>query len=289
MNMPPLQLRPRDLVLALPDVASPPEVYRRLTDTLERSDWDIPMLARVVEADPAVTARLLRLVNSPYFGMPRQVSSVAEAVGMLGAGALRSLVLASSVMERYRGVPAELLSVRDFWRRSLRVAVVAGLLADAAPAAGERQALLIAGLLHDIGAMVLCLTVPEAVREVLLAEPQAGHDGTLERRVLGSPRPLVGEALLEHWRLPPGIVAAVGYHPAPAEAPRNTPAAALLGLAVEFAAAPGEAEAGLVAGGDPRWTLAGAAPPDPAGLAQEAESGYRAMIALFEGAATADA
>lgn len=287
--MPPLQVTPRDLVLALPDAASPPAVYRRLTDTLERSDWDIPMLARVVAADPAVAARLLRLVNSPYFGVPRRVSSVAEAVGMLGADALRSLVLASTVMERYRGVPAELLSVRDFWHQSLRVAVVASLLAAAAPAAAERQELLVAGLLHDIGAMVLCLTVPEAVREVLLAAPEAARDGSLERRVLGSPRPLVGEALLEHWRLPPRIVAAVGYHPVPAEAPRDAPAAALLGLAVRFARDAAGVGDALADAGDPRWAIAGVAPPDPAALAAEAEAGYRATLVLFEGADTADA
>lgn len=286
--MQPLALSPRDIVLAAPELASPPEVYRRLTEVLEDGDWDVAGLARVVESDPAVTARLLRLVNSPYFGMPRQVRSVTEAVGVLGANALRSLVLASTVMERYRGIPPELLDVRAFWRRSLQVAVVASLLAEAAPRAVERQDLLLGGLLHDIGAMLLCLTVPEAVREALLEEPAVAAGG-LERHLLGSRHQAVGEALLEHWRLPPGIVAAASWHPQPESAGEAMALASLVGLAADGAATLAAGEGPLADAGDRRWQLAGAAPPEPRWLAGEAEGAFHATLALFEGAGTAHA
>ncbi|PWG62435.1 HDOD domain-containing protein [Spiribacter halobius] len=285
--MQPLALTPRDIVLAAPDLASPPEVYRRLTEVLEQGDWDLPQLARVVESDPGVTARLLKLVNSPYFGMPRRVSSVADAVGVLGANALRSLVLASTVMERYRGVPEELLDVRAFWRRSLRVAVTASLLAEAAPRAVERQELLLGGLLHDIGGMLLCLTVPEAVREALLEDPDVASSGALERVVLGSPRQALGEALLEHWRLPPRIVAAVAWHPQPAQAPQAALLVALTSLAVAGAAALAEGEGPLTDPADPRWALAGVSPLPAEALAEAADSAYRSTLALFEGTAGA--
>lgn len=206
-----------DIARALPSLASPPVVYQRLTGLLERPDWTTARVAEIVEHDPGLTARVLRLANSPVYWVPRQVYSIQDAVQIIGLTELRNLVLVTTVVDNFRGIPPDLLSLRRFWLRAVKCAGAASALVEGRRARDSRG-LFVAGLLHDVGSVVCCQVVPEQVRSLTLHGAQDGVEPpvSVERRVTGQAIAAVGGALLEQWRLPAPIVSAVSLHPEPA-------------------------------------------------------------------------
>lgn len=216
----------RDLVLSAQALPSPPTVYLRLTELMAAGQWNARDVAALIGADPALAARLLRLANSPFYAMPRQVADLEEAVVLLGEQEVRMLVLATSVLEQFSGIPAELASTERMRRRSLYCALAAGAL-DGGGASSTGS---VAALLFDIGSLVVCLQLPEAVAEAVRAGrvPDEGGGPSIECAVTGWPQALVGAELLTQWRLPEAVVEAVRWSPAPLQAPAYRREAALV-------------------------------------------------------------
>lgn len=280
------QLTPRDLVLTLRDLPSPPEAYYALNRLLDQPHWDLCAAAAVVEAEPALAARVLRVANSPYYGLSRRVGDIGQAVRSIGSLELRNLVLVTTMLASFSHIPSEVISCRHFWLRGLRVAVNAHLLCERGPRAELAGELFVAGLLHDIGSLLTCLKLPELARKALLYRPDgpAGAVFSIERAVLRCADAAVGGELIRHWRLPRLLELAVGNHPVPEQSEEHAEAAAVVQLALWMAAAQ---EQGLsvdsyLDADDPLWDLAGV----PAALAKElvepAETRLRAALALFE-------
>lgn len=273
----------RDIARALPSLASPPIVYQRLTALLERPDWTTGRVAEIVEADPGLTARVLRLANSPVYWVPRQVYSIEDAVQIIGLTELRNLVLVTTVIENFRGIPSDLLSLRHFWLRAVHCASAASALAEADRPADTR-ALFVAGLLHDVGSIVCCQVVPEQVRAALVHGRDDGDEPppSVECRVTGQRTAAVGAALLDQWRLPAPIVDAVAWHPDPAgEGGRN---AATIHLAMHFAWAldqSGRDAEALVSVEHPAWTLAELDPQVSAGVFERVNRAAGELAYLF--------
>jgi HD-like signal output (HDOD) protein len=253
---------------------------------MERPDWKVADLARVVEADAGVAARTLRLANSSFYGSPREVGTVGEAISLVGTEELRSLVLATTVLESFRGVPAELVSMRDFLSASVRCAATCARLATRAGPPVERGRLFISGLLHDVGSLVVCMLLPEATRAALLHGVRGPcEDGvSIEREVMQSEDAPVGAALLDHWRLPESVVAAVRWHPSPEQAERYRTEAALVGLGSRLALGLARGIHNLtdqVPAESALWRQGGVTPEELAGLADEVEADYAATMSLF--------
>ncbi len=280
-----IRLPPRDIVLALPELASPPEVYQQLNRILDRPDWNVGHVGEVLRADPAIAARTLRLANSPLYGMPREIGTVEEAVTIIGTAELRNLVLVTTIMESFHGIPADLLSLRAFWRRAVRCAVASSMLAVLNRGL-DRRRLFLAGPLHDVGSLVCCLVLPEPAREAALhrGESDNGFPVSIERLLTGDRTAVVGATLLDHWRLPNSVVEPVRWHPVPEEAGADSAAAALVNLGVWLAAG-SEAEKADAFAVVPRdhmnWSLAAVDTPDPTSLMQEIASGTERMLSVF--------
>lgn len=278
---------PRELTIALGELPSPPHVYRRLTAELEQPDWSIAGVARVVNTDPAVVARVLRLVNSPYYGLRREVGSTWEAVVLLGAEEVRSLVLATTVLEQFQGIPRDLLSVEAFARRAVHCGVTCGRLAGRSAIALESGHAFISGMLQDIGSMVVCLLLPEAARSVLMGNSAfTGVPGrTIECAVMGEDEPRVGPQLLEHWRLPDSHVAALRWQVRPEQAERHPREAALLHLGVLISAELRAEARGdpvdLLCADDPAWRIAAIDPEAIEGIGGEVSAGYAQAMAVL--------
>lgn len=209
-------------------LGSLPAIVYRVFDVMDNPKSTATQIGRVINDDPALTARLLKLVNSPFYGFTRKVDTVYRAVALIGHKELRSVVVAASAIKVFDGIPSELVSMPVFWKRSLTTAVVARVLA-AFKREKEIERFFIAGLLHDIGSLLLYLQLPEEMTQVLHQHQTDGIELVkAEKDVLGYDHAEVGGALLKKWNLPPLTCAAVRFHQTPEKAPETERKAASL-------------------------------------------------------------
>jgi HD-like signal output (HDOD) protein len=202
-------------------------------------------LARTILEDQSLTARLLRLVNSPFYGFPRRIATVTEAVTILGFAPVRSLLLTASVVDLLVGEETPDFSPTGLWEHSVGAAVGAGLLARYTRHE-DREEVFVAGLLHDVGKLVLFHFVTKEFLAVL--ETSRREDipiRTAEQRLLGFTHDQVGRLLAERWKLPVRLSEAIGCHHRPDLAQVGKREAALVHVAEALTRA-----LGLGSGGD---------------------------------------
>lgn len=211
-------LDPHELVRQAPNLGSPPAVYQRLVEVLEDPRAGSHEVAAVIGQDTSLTARLLRLANSAYFSFGRPVDSVHQAVSLIGATHVRDIALATSVTSVFRAVPAELISIDEFWRHSVAVGIGARMLAEMRRESNlERY--FVAGMLHDVGRLVFYIQAPDDARIILRHAKNHEcllHDAEME--LVGFDHGAVGGALMERWNLSPSLVHSVTYHHRPERA-----------------------------------------------------------------------
>jgi len=241
----------REIVGRLDRLPSIPDTYFTLTRSIEDPTVRTDDIARIVQRDPAMCVKVLQLVNSAYFGLSRPMSSVAHAISYLGLDLLRGLALTLNVFAATDPRTSARMSFEKLQQRAILTARVAKqLVADP----NEAEAAFTAGLVHDIGTIILALTVPDRHAEVVrrsLATRTPSH--IVERELLGVTHAEVGGYLLGVWGLPLPIVEAVAYHHGlPAERCTRMDAAMALYVADALAAhalsgphRPGDAAAGL--------------------------------------------
>ncbi len=180
---------------------------------LSRSD-DVSMeqLADIIQTDPALTARLLRLVNSSLFGLAHEVSSIQQAITLLGLRTVEMVAVGFALADVIGNRMEEGFDYEGFWRRSLATAVAARLLARRAGLDLAEEAF-VAGLVSDLGTLAIWRGAPEVYRALLELREQTGRELTeVETELLGVTHARIGGNLLRHWELPQVICAAVGAH-----------------------------------------------------------------------------
>jgi putative nucleotidyltransferase with HDIG domain len=239
MDMPPLGPRgglPRpmglpELLRRARDVVSLPEVYYRAQDLIDEPDPDLAKLTRIVQSDCGLTARLLKVVNSPLYGLPRRVDRVSYALTLVGTRTLRDLILATSVTRTFYGISPGLVDMSTFWHHSIYCGLIAQRLARRCRVLHDER-LLVGGMLHDLGQLVLFETQPALAAEAL-ATADNSDDGLLraERAIFGYTHADVGARLLESWRMPDNLQAIAQHHHAPLEAGEHALETAIVHLA----------------------------------------------------------
>lgn len=193
------------------DLPAPPRDAIRIVQACSRRGIDSRELAGIVANDPLLTAELLRVANSAFFGLVSQVRSVARAVTVLGHRALRNLVLCISMRDALRADAIPGFDIDAYWEDALRRAVSARCLA---PLAGlDADECFTAGLLQDFGLLVLLYLNPERVEhweQLATGTPDARRE--LELDIFHTTHDDVGLTLATSWDLPPDLAAAMGYH-----------------------------------------------------------------------------
>jgi len=200
------------------ELVSPPTTYTQLDALIHDDNASADEISQVINTDPALTTRLLKIVNSPYYGFPSQISTISRAITIVGTSELTQLVLATSVINAFKGIPEDLIKMEDFWRHSIACAITANTIAKKCkiPAA---EHFFIAGLLQNIGSLVMYQTVPELAKEAItsgLFGSETIYES--ERRLLGFDHSEVGEALAKKWRLPAALTETIRHHHTPSEA-----------------------------------------------------------------------
>jgi len=189
---------------------SVPRAYWDLMQLADEDDAPIGAIARIVQSDPAMSAKVLQLANSAYFGLAQRVGSIAQAVSFLGIERIKSLVLTAGVYTAMDGREPAGLSLEHFQQLSLRVARLAQQFLGTSRWADEAFT---AGVVHNIGQLVLGLVHRQAFEVVL---ERVAHNGeaqpAVEREVFGVSHAEVGAFLLASWGLPFSIVECAAYH-----------------------------------------------------------------------------
>ncbi|HHJ12979.1 MAG TPA: HDOD domain-containing protein [Gammaproteobacteria bacterium] len=193
------------------DLPAPPKDAIRIVQACARPGVDSRDLARLVANDPVLTAELLRVANSAYFGLVSQVKSVSRAVTVLGNRALRNLVLCISMRDALRKDAIAGFDIDVYWEDALRRAVAARMLAE--PAGLDAEECFTAGLLQDFGLLVLLYLHPGQVshwEHLASATPETRRD--IEIDLFHATHDEVGLTLANTWDLPPDLAFAMGYH-----------------------------------------------------------------------------
>jgi putative nucleotidyltransferase with HDIG domain len=212
------------LVSQLRSIPSPPILYGKVLAQLEKPEGSLAEIGNLLAQDLGMSAKIMQVANSALFGSRHSAADPTQAVQRLGAEITRAIVLAADVFTRYDPHPICPFSIDDLWAHSQKVGALAGHIARA-EGATERVATdaRLAGLLHDIGRLIMVTQQPEQYKEVF-GLLQAG-DMTIvqaELRVFGATHADVGAYLLGLWGLPGAFVEAVAWHHAPAGCPSST-------------------------------------------------------------------
>lgn len=219
------------------ELASLPEVVMRTIDLINDPDTSAAEIGQVIGEDPGLTARLLKIVNSPFYGFPSRIDTVSRAITVIGTLELLDLILATSVVKTFRGIPTELVDMDSFWHHSLYTGVIARILAGRMRAPNTER-YFIAGLLHDIGSLAMYKLLPEECATTLRrARIELTPLHFIEQEVLGFDHAEVGGELMRAWHLPEGLVEAIRFHHQPLQAQTNPLETALVHLADVIACA----------------------------------------------------
>ncbi|MDR0564633.1 MAG: HDOD domain-containing protein, partial [Azoarcus sp.] len=200
----------QELISYIESLAALPTVYYRVREQLESPTGSISEVAHLMETDPALTAGILKLVNSAFYGLSRRVESVERAIPVLGLQQTHEAVLAITVSSVFDGIRPQCMNMRRYWIGCMMTALTARELAQLiySPFPGR---LFVVGLLADVGHLVMYQTVPD-----LAAESQAISDTTgeplneVERRIIGCDSAEVAAALMDNWRLPADFAEIIG-------------------------------------------------------------------------------
>jgi putative nucleotidyltransferase with HDIG domain len=204
----------RELIARIGQLPAVPELYREITVLMESDLCSVERLGAVVGKDLAMTAMILKLANSAFFGLRHTVTSPAEAVSYLGVDLLRSLVLAHGLFGQVGAFRIPMFSIQHLWQHSLAVAAGCRRIAETEED-GVHQAndCFTAGLLHDIGILILASRFPEDYARVLDTNRRAGGDlESSEFHVFGVTHAEVGAYLLALWGIPEPVVQAAAHH-----------------------------------------------------------------------------
>ncbi|MBI3561927.1 MAG: HDOD domain-containing protein [Gammaproteobacteria bacterium] len=197
-----------------------PEVVQRLNQTINDEHASAQDIARIIAHDPGLATRLLKIANSPLYGSSRQIDNVARAVTLLGTKQIRDLAYSAIASKMFAGMPSEIISVEDFWHHSLYCGLLARSLAQIT-ANSNPDTLFTAGLLHDIGQLILFHRTPQHAHQVILLTIQGDADKDMvgaEREVLGFDHTDVGAELAQQWHLPAVLRECIAYHHTPDKA-----------------------------------------------------------------------
>ena len=205
--------RVKKIVRSIKKISSLPTVFSRVNELLNDPTSCAADFVKVISQDQALTARLLRLANSAFYGFPSRIDTVTRAIIIIGFRQLRDLVLATSVLDVFRGVGEDnSFSIEAFWRHSLACGVASRVLTIYKREENPER-YFVAGLLHDIGRLVLLESCPEQYREVFMITKEENRlMYEVEGDVFGFTHAEVGKELLSLWRLPPSLEDAVGFH-----------------------------------------------------------------------------
>ena len=198
---------------------------------MRNPDASFSDFSSIISSDPSLAVRLLRIANSSFYGLSSKVETIIHALGIVGIEQLTELVLATIMVDQFKGIDKDLVNMQSFWMHSVGCGLAARAIAKNI---GERhvEPYYTASMLHDIGSLIIYKEIPEKAREILTRCKSEGLSlSTVEEEVLGFTHAEVGAVVFTQWGLPESLVVAVRYHHRPSEAKDHPLFSAIVHLA----------------------------------------------------------
>jgi HD-like signal output (HDOD) protein len=261
-----------------------PDVYLRLKSILDDPDFAMAEVAVVISQDPAITLRLLSLVNSSFYGFAAKIETVGRAIMLLGTQQVHDLVLATSVGKAFDGISNSVMDMQRYWNRSVHCAVTSRQLASIFSGC-DKERLFVAGILHDIGHLIMYLTIPELSQQTILKAQESDEPlYEIERGIIGFDYAAAGAELMRQWSLPESLREITMFHLEPEKAQNYPLETALVHLGSLLARAnDGEGvfgEGPLTA--DPSvWAVTGLSPEDCTSIHDQIEEETAEVMKLI--------
>ena len=207
--------------ISLPEI---PSIVFELNEVIANPLSSAEDIAQVVQRSPSLTALLLKIVNSPFYGFPSKIDKISLAVTLIGTREISGLALGISILSQFNNIPKEILSMYSFLRHSLACGIISRILA-AHKSIPQTEQLFVSGLLHDLGRLILYSYFPEESRNII---GRARLSDRLlyqqENDYLGGNHTHLVKQLLQQWKLPMVLENNVFYHHSPSEAQQPIPA-----------------------------------------------------------------
>lgn len=212
-------------------LVSPPDVYVKIFDLMESPTATADEMGLIISQDPSLTVRLLKIVNSPFYNFRSRIDTVSRAVAVVGLRELYSLVVAVSAVKSFSEIPNDVVNMDTFWRHSIYCGILSRLLAKRCNVL-HTERLFIAGLLHDIGSLVIYNRAPDVAKD-LLQRANGDEERLFEAELdeLGFTHADLGGELLKQWSLPESLQEGVACHHQPGRATKANMEAAIVHMA----------------------------------------------------------
>ncbi|MFP3927915.1 MAG: HDOD domain-containing protein [Desulfobacteraceae bacterium] len=211
------QIDPTEVVRRNTTLSTLPFIFMQINEIIKRPDSSARDIADVISRDTSLSARLLKIVNSAFYGFPHRIDTLSRAVAIVGTKQLSTLALGVNIITHFKDIPQELVEMRSFWRHSIACGLLARIIASY-KGIRNTERLFVGGLLHDIGRLILFNDSPINSRRAIIEaryENRILHD--MEMGLLGLDHSWLGGLLLRKWKLPASLEAVVRYHHRPSE------------------------------------------------------------------------
>ncbi len=209
---------PTKLIEGFRGTASLPIIYLKLHEAINDPYSSLSKVSAIISDDAGLSARLLKLVNSSFYGFPQRIETISDAVSLVGSKQVRDLALVTTMMKAFQGIPEDLIDMEMFWMHSMACGVGAKVISEMI---GESQIerYFVAGVLHDLGRLIMYSKVPNESR-IILERAKNEHRPMvdIEYDVLDCSHTEIGRALVDAWKLPSCFQEVVAYHHTPEKA-----------------------------------------------------------------------
>ncbi len=220
-----------DLIKCSDDIPALPFYVSKILEAINDPEASADDIANLISKDIGLTTKILKLVNSPYFGLSTKVTTISHSLSILGLSPIGSLVLTSTLMSQFKDIPENYVTMESFWSHSIASGIAAKEICKLKKLKNG-ESLYIAGIIHDIGSLVIYKTYPEKASEVLIQCNEYEKDLIdSEQKFLGFDHAQLGSALIEKWSLPKLIQETTEFHHQPLNAPTYKEETAIVNLA----------------------------------------------------------
>src|SRR5688572_24690400 len=196
------------------DIATLPEVTNKIISIVDDPKSTARDLHNIIKNDPALATRVLKVVNSAFYGLPGQISEIDRAIVLLGLSAVKNIAISASISRLFNSDKiSEKFSARDIWKHSVAVAVATRHFCSLTGKKPFAEQAFLAGLIHDLGLLVERQAFPEKLTQVIAIASKGGRSFCeIETEIIGTDHQALGYALAAKWKFPRGLQTALGYH-----------------------------------------------------------------------------
>lgn len=203
---------PKKIIRNRIKLPSLPTIFHQINEAINDPKCSATHIANIISKDQSLSARLLQLVNSAFYNFPSKIETITRAVAIIGTKQLSTLSLGTCALAVFKDVPSDLIDMKSFWEHSIACGIIARILASYKNNTLTER-FFVGGLLHDIGRLILFMSIPEISKETLLKAKETGcmlHQA--ENDIIGFDHSKMGGILLKEWKLPMSLENIVRFH-----------------------------------------------------------------------------